>query len=118
MCINKNADKFCGCCKLRKGTKFLLFMDFLAVALYVAQIAGVVNGYDNADIYFMYAWLKVPFIGDLYTLILVFSSTIIGFVAIPRIFAYCYMRDSKHDYHRRGGYYCIRILTCVVFSLL
>lgn len=44
--------KFCRCFNLEKGVNFLFAVDILGLLLYVANIIGIIEGFDGADTFF------------------------------------------------------------------
>ena len=110
--------KFCHKFDLEKGVRFLFIMDCIGLFLYIANIIGVVNGFDGADIYFLVVYSRIPIFDNYYTMLLAQSSLVLSLAIIPRMFAWFYVIENKHEYHRRFAYYVIRIVTLCILLML
>lgn len=113
-----SSKKFCCRFDLEKGVRFLFIMDCIGLFLYIANIIGVVNGFDGADIYFLVVFSHIPIFDNYYTMLLAQSSLVLSLAIIPRMFAWFYVIENKREYHRRFAYYVIRIVTLCILLIL
>jgi hypothetical protein len=98
--------------------------DHIGLLFYIGILAGCVNGFwadagEYASLFFyFFAAGDLPGISSFYTFVLVQASLIIGFVLVPRIFAFHYLRDHPEEPPRVYLYYVVRSVTSSVLLCL